>query len=137
MPPTPSTSTSSLYDDFTFIKRQPNSSHMIYPFPSPSSVSSTTSDVILPLHVALIRHRPRLSSNLVNAQRRGLIEIAMKTIKLLQRNRTLQERLEELQAETRQFVDSVMSNPENAEFRKEILSNNDDVKKAITLTVGQ
>lgn len=60
------------------------------------------------------------------AQRRGLIEIAMKTVKLLQKNRSLQQRLEQLQSETRQFVDSVMANPENAELRKRIMNDEND-----------
>lgn len=106
-------------------------------FPSPSSVSST-SDGALPLQVALLRHRPRSASQFATAQRRGLIEIAMKTVKLLQRNRTLQTRLEQLQAETRQFVDSVMSNPENAALRKDVDGSGQiNVQKAVELTVGQ
>lgn len=51
-------------------------------------------------------------------QQRNLFEIAMKTIVLLRRNRLLQQRLQQLQMETRHFVDSVMSNPENAKLRQ-------------------
>lgn len=48
------------------------------------------------------------------ARQRTLVEIAIKTVELLKRNQLLHERLARLQMETRQFVDSVMSNPENA-----------------------
>lgn len=51
-------------------------------------------------------------------QQRNLFDIAMKTIILLRRNRLLQQRLQQLQMETRHFVDSVMSNPENAKLRQ-------------------
>lgn len=54
------------------------------------------------------------------AQNRGLLDIAVKTVKLLQKNRLLQARLEQLQTETREFIKSVMANPENAELRKRI-----------------
>lgn len=60
-------------------------------------------------------------------QQRNLFEIAIKTIGLLQRNRSLQLRLRQLQMETRHFVDSVMSNPENAKLRP-----NDNLKALTT-----
>lgn len=51
---------------------------------------------------------------------KDLIEIAMKTIILLQKNRSLHARLHQLKLETRAFVNSVMSNPENAKLRETI-----------------
>lgn len=48
------------------------------------------------------------------------MEIAMKTIILLQKNRSLHARLHQLKLETRDFVDSVMANPENAKLRQTV-----------------
>lgn len=59
----------------------------------------------------------RFSKTPKTCQQRNLFEIAMRTIILLQRNRSLQIRLHQLQMETRHFVNSVMSNPENAKHR--------------------
>lgn len=67
-------------------------------------------------------------------QQRNLFEIAMKTIVLLRKNRMLQIRLQQLRMETRRFVDSVMSNPENTNC--ETISNksdDNDVKSTIKL----
>lgn len=44
---------------------------------------------------------------------KGLLDIAIKTIKLIQRNQLLQAKLAQLQAETQAFITSVMANPEN------------------------
>ncbi|CAD7092360.1 unnamed protein product [Hermetia illucens] len=44
---------------------------------------------------------------------RALLEIAVKTVKLIKRNQLLQQKLAQLQFETRQFFESVMANPEN------------------------
>lgn len=68
-------------------------------------------------------------------QHRGLLEIAIKTVKLLQKNRTLQARLDQLQKETRQFVDSVMANPENCDLRDRIKYNVDD-STTVSRTLG-
>ncbi|XP_059612490.1 uncharacterized protein LOC132258945 [Phlebotomus argentipes] len=46
---------------------------------------------------------------------KGLLDIAIKTIKLIQRNQLLQMKLAQLQAETHAFITSVMANPENRE----------------------
>ncbi|XP_076051983.1 uncharacterized protein LOC143031698 [Oratosquilla oratoria] len=43
----------------------------------------------------------------------GLLGITMKTAELLRKNQELQREIEQLQAETRKFVVSVLSNPEN------------------------
>ncbi|KAH8326437.1 hypothetical protein KR067_007577, partial [Drosophila pandora] len=50
----------------------------------------------------------------------GLLSIAIKTIKLVQRNKLLQKRLAQLQLETSEFIASVLANPENREFREKI-----------------
>lgn len=59
----------------------------------------------------------------------------MKTVKLLQKNRVLQERLESLQFETLQFVDSVMANPENCDLRDRIKYNAGD-RKTVAQAIG-
>lgn len=43
----------------------------------------------------------------------NLMAIALRTIKLLQRNRALQKKLAQLKIETSRFVSSVRANPEN------------------------
>lgn len=64
----------------------------------------------------------------------------MKTIKLLQKNRSLQERLDQLQMETAEFVNSVMANPENAKIRKQMKydslrrTNSDCVKRSVNVS---
>ncbi|XP_044315089.1 uncharacterized protein LOC108052807 [Drosophila rhopaloa] len=50
----------------------------------------------------------------------GLLSIAIKTIKLVQRNKLLQKRLAQLQLETSEFIASVLANPENRQFREKI-----------------
>lgn len=123
MPSTPLTSTSSLYDDLTYTKRRPITPHhqqlTICSLPSPSSVSSADA-VQSVLMCRLTTHHHALPRR---SQQRGLLEIALKTVKLLQRNRSLQARLDQLQLETRQFVDSVMANPENCDLRDRIKYN--------------
>lgn len=83
------------------------------------------------LYHRLRRTSPQLVTT--TCRRRDLIEIAVRTINLLQRNRTLNARLQQLRMETRQFVDSVMSNPENAELRHAINTTN---TKAISKTLA-
>lgn len=48
-------------------------------------------------------------------RREGLLDITLRTMALLRRNQQLQYRLSALQAETRAFVQSVLSNPENSQ----------------------
>uniref|UniRef100_A0A1A9W473 Glucose-methanol-choline oxidoreductase N-terminal domain-containing protein n=1 Tax=Glossina brevipalpis TaxID=37001 RepID=A0A1A9W473_9MUSC len=50
----------------------------------------------------------------------GLLSIAIKTIKLVKRNQLLQQRLNQLQIETSEFIQSVLNNPENRHFREKI-----------------
>lgn len=137
MPSTPSTSTSSLYDDLNYTRRHHLSPHpeqlAISSLPSPSSVASSDALPSLLMYRLTAQYHalPRRSQN------RGLLEIAIKTVKLLQKNRTLQARLDQLQVETRQFVDSVMANPENCDLRDRIKYNIDDsTTVAQTLGIG-
>lgn len=58
------------------------------------------------------------TSNIRNTD--GLLSIAIKTIKLVKRNQLLQQRLTQLQLETSEFIQSVLSNPENRHFRENI-----------------
>lgn len=134
MQTTPSTSTSSLYDEMTYTTSTSHHQHQltICSLPSPSSVTSTdTLPSVLMYRLTTRKHAlPRRS------QHRVLLEIAMKTVKLLQKNRSLQARLNQLQLETRQFVDSVMANPENCDLRNRIKYNNADDKMTVTQTFG-
>lgn len=79
-----------------------------------SAPTSTCTDKMLLLHRLTLPPPPHSSQS----QQRTLIDIAFKTIELLKRNRLLHERLERLQMETSQFVNSVMSNPENASLKQ-------------------
>lgn len=47
------------------------------------------------------------------AQNRVILELALKTIGLMQKNRLIQQKIIALQRETSEFVAAVMSNPEN------------------------
>ncbi|XP_031629098.1 uncharacterized protein LOC116344621 [Contarinia nasturtii] len=78
-----------------------------------SPVSSTTDAMTMCC-------RSKMSSPRYNNPfyRQDLMEIAMKTIMLLRKNRSLHARLHQLKLETRAFVDDVMSNPENAKLRQ-------------------
>lgn len=128
--PSTTTSTSSLYDDLTYTKTHPFTPHQrqltVCSLPSPSSASSAD---VLPsvLMYRLTTHHHVLPRR---SQHRGLLEIAKKTVKLLQKNRTLQARLNQLKLETRQFVDSVMANPENSN------KHNANDKTVMTQTLG-
>ncbi|XP_017079795.2 DNA (cytosine-5)-methyltransferase 1 [Drosophila eugracilis] len=63
---------------------------------------------------------PIKEQNLYNQNSEGLLSIAIKTIKLVQRNKLLQKRLAQLQLETSEFIASVLANPENRQFREKI-----------------
>ncbi|EDV53565.1 suppressor protein SRP40 [Drosophila erecta] len=60
---------------------------------------------------------PVKEQHLYHRNSEGLLSIAIKTIKLVQRNQLLQKRLAELQLETSEFIASVLANPENRQFR--------------------
>ncbi|XP_053978445.1 uncharacterized protein LOC128891272 [Hylaeus anthracinus] len=47
------------------------------------------------------------------ARRKGLLDIVVRTMALVRRNNILQERVNALSAETRDFIHSVLNNPEN------------------------
>ncbi|XP_017876866.1 uncharacterized protein LOC108623088 [Ceratina calcarata] len=47
------------------------------------------------------------------AKRKGLLSIAIRTMALVRRNNILQERVNALREETRDFIHSVLNNPEN------------------------
>lgn len=85
-----------------------------------SPVSSTTGAITL--YRRLLKASPRPVNPFYQ---QNLMEIAMKTIILLQRNRTLHARLNQLKLETRAFVNSVMSNPENAKLRETLNQSNE------------
>lgn len=85
-----------------------------------SPVSSTTGAMALYCQYA------NTSPRSVNPfYREDLMEIAMKTIVLLQKNRTLHAKLNQLKLETKRFVNSVMSNPENAKLRQTLNQSNE------------
>jgi hypothetical protein len=54
---------------------------------------------------------------------RNLLEIAIKTVRLMRRNQELQAKLTELQTETDAFIASVMLNPENQTLRAQLATN--------------
>lgn len=58
---------------------------------------------------------PRSQSPVIdkNAQCRLILELAWKTMALMQKNSMIQQRIVALQKETSEFVATVMSNPEN------------------------
>ncbi|XP_017856173.1 PREDICTED: putative uncharacterized protein DDB_G0280071 [Drosophila arizonae] len=64
-----------------------------------------------------------------HAHNQGLLSIAIKTIKLVQRNKLLQKRLAQLQLETSEFIASVLANPENRHFREKITAKTDAANK--------
>lgn len=75
--------------------------------------------------MSLYHRFPRMPLRPVNPfYQKDLIDIAMKTIILLQKNRSLHAKLHQLKLETRAFVDSVMSNPENAKLRQTLSPTN-------------
>lgn len=71
------------------------------------------------LHISAQQHQSQTTHN------EGLLSIALKTIKLVQRNKLLQKRLAQLQLETSEFIASVLANPENRHFREKISAKSD------------
>lgn len=71
------------------------------------------------LHIGGQQHQSQTTHN------EGLLSIALKTIKLVQRNKLLQKRLAQLQLETSEFIASVLANPENRHFREKIAAKSD------------
>lgn len=60
-------------------------------------------------------------------RRSGLLDITIKTAELIRRNHQLQRELMTLEAETRAFVKSVLSNPENKRLRLSSGSSSDSL----------
>lgn len=60
-----------------------------------------------------------LATKVNNKKTKGLLDIALRTMKLIHRNKILQQRLTQLQEETQVFVASVMANPENKHLSEE------------------
>lgn len=52
----------------------------------------------------------------------GLLDVTMKTAELLRKNHDLQREIEDLQRQTKNFVLSVLSNPENRHILENIRS---------------
>ncbi|KAK2588404.1 hypothetical protein KPH14_004410 [Odynerus spinipes] len=52
-------------------------------------------------------------SDVILPRREGLLSIVIRTLALVRRNRILQERVNALRAETRDFIRSVLNNPQN------------------------
>lgn len=59
-----------------------------------------------------------LSVNVNSEKTKTLLEIALRTIELIERNRMLHRQLAQLQLETQHFMASVMANPENKHLLK-------------------
>lgn len=83
---------------------------------SSSSSSASTASSMFDKH----QNSKKLLKNSNNNNNGGLIEIALRTVHLIQRNQLLQAKLAQLQAETQAFITSVMANPENRELREQI-----------------
>lgn len=72
----------------------------------------------------LTKYKRRNNHNNNNpSNSKGLLEIAVRTVQLIHRNKLLQAKLAQLQAETHAFITSVMSNPENQALREQIETN--------------
>lgn len=113
-------STLSFNNDLSRQPKRMHYSHNILPVTPFSPVSSTTDAM------SLYCRYSKVSANHVNPfYRQDLMEIAMKTIILLQKNRSLHAKLNQLKLETSEFVNSVMSNPENAKLRRTINQSNE------------
>lgn len=63
----------------------------------------------------------------------GLLDITMKTAELLRKNQELQREIEKLQRETKNFVLSVLSNPENSHILDNIRSGAQLYEVGVTL----
>ncbi|XP_076651606.1 uncharacterized protein LOC143358385 [Halictus rubicundus] len=74
------------------------------------------------------------------ARRKGLLDIVVRTMALVRRNNILQERVNALSAETRDFIHSVLNNPENkcAQHRLDAPnSKNEDVSSTTERTYSR
>lgn len=55
-----------------------------------------------------------------NGNTRQLFDIAMSTFRLVKKNQEFQLKLRELQMDTKNFIDSVMENPENQSIKEQL-----------------
>lgn len=78
------------------------------------------------LHISTQQHQSQTTHD------EGLLSIALKTIKLVQRNKLLQKRLAQLQLETSEFIASVLANPENRHFREKIAAKSDPAPNKVS-----
>lgn len=91
--------------------------------------SKVTELMTVSLHLSLVlkwKHTcfyPHLFNYHLQALRQsGLLDITMKTADLLRKNQELQREIEDLQRQTKKFVLSVLSNPENGHILENIRS---------------
>ncbi|RZF35270.1 hypothetical protein LSTR_LSTR014259 [Laodelphax striatellus] len=85
------------------------------------STSSSKSDCKTPSWRPPHNHTtPQQHTFYMRKQREGLMRITMSTMDLLKRNQELQSSLSALQEETRAFIKSVLSNPENQKENEDI-----------------
>ncbi|XP_076749835.1 uncharacterized protein LOC143422795 [Xylocopa sonorina] len=75
---------------------------------APTIVSSSSPNVSARVPVDIKEHW-----KVFLARRKGLLDIVIRTMALVRRNNILQERVNALRAETRDFLHSVLNNPEN------------------------
>ncbi|KZC09978.1 PREDICTED: uncharacterized protein LOC107188103 [Dufourea novaeangliae] len=59
------------------------------------------------------------------ARRKGLLDIVVRTMALVRRNNILQEKVNALSAETRDFIHSVLNNPENKSTQQRLDDDSD------------
>lgn len=60
------------------------------------------------------------TAKISNANTRHLFEIAVATIKLIKKNQEFQAKLKEFQTDTKNFIISIMENPENQSIREQL-----------------
>ncbi|KAH9499634.1 hypothetical protein Btru_074318 [Bulinus truncatus] len=72
---------------------------------------------------ALLNKEHRFKKTADALQKSGLWDVAMKTGNLIKRNQELQRELEEFRADALTFLKSVIKNPQNRDFIKNVLNN--------------
>lgn len=69
---------------------------------------------------AIINKIKATTDTISNSDTKYLIDITVKTITLFKKNKELQMKLSELQSDTRNFIDSVIKNPENQQLKNQL-----------------
>ncbi|CAO1406417.1 unnamed protein product [Diamesa tonsa] len=69
---------------------------------------------------AIINKIKATTDTISNSDTKYLIDITVKTITLFKKNKELQMKLSELQSDTRNFIDSVIKNPENQLLKNQL-----------------